>query len=147
MQLVYQTHDPEPRKYHVDAVVHCFYKQRHFPPGTVSATHNLSNMRDGIDSGEEGTVKPSPTLRYKLWERFGDVGLADGPLDVFEYPEEQMGEQDFEGSEAKTAPARIGFGYQLKTKNALEIINLEFHKSRKPLTSSARSTACQCVSG
>jgi hypothetical protein len=147
MQVIYQTHDPKPRKHHVDAVVHCFYKQRHLPRRTVSTTHYLTDMRDGIDCGEERTIQPSPTLRYKLWERFGNISLADGPFDVFEHPEEQMDGLDLEGSKKRTVPARISFGYQLETKNTLQILNLEFHKNRKSLTSSARSTACQRTSG
>ena len=80
-------------------------------------------MRNGIDCGKEGTIQPSPTLRYKLWERFRNVSLADGPLDVFEHPEELTGELDFDGNEVRIAPAGVGFGYQLETKDTLEKMN------------------------
>ena len=94
----------------------------------MPTTHDLTDMRNGIDCGEERAIQPSPTLRYELWERFGNIGFADGSLDIFEHPEEQLGESDFECSKARTVPARVGFGYQFETKDTLESIKLGFRK-------------------
>lgn len=88
----------------------------------MPTTHDLTDMCNGVDCRKEGTVQPSPTLRYKLWERFGNIRLADGSLDVFQQPEAQMNESVYKNN-GRAVPARVGLRYQLKTKNTLQSMN------------------------
>lgn len=56
-----------------------------------------------------------------------------------------MDKLDFEDIKMKAAPARVGFRYQLKTKDTLESMNIEFPPNRKSLTSSARSVTSLAI--
>lgn len=53
-------------EHELDELVDKFDVQKDLPADSVIRPPNLFEMHERVDSCEEGSVKPSPTLRYEL---------------------------------------------------------------------------------
>lgn len=81
-----ETHDTEPCKHHIDDIINRLESECDLATQTLTRSHDLSKVSDGISRRKERSVQPSSPLANELRKSVGYVRLADGSLYVFEYP-------------------------------------------------------------
>jgi len=75
--------------------------EEHLAGSGVVRAPDIHLMNQGVDRSKEGTVQPTTTLRDKLGNGAGHIGLTVGRLDVLENP------------------GTVSLGYQLEAQNTI----------------------------